>query len=96
VNIPNWYELALLALAAFRVWKLLSEDLILEGPREAMLTHFPSVKLIDFLECPWCLGAHVSLLWWIAYEIWPHWTVVVAVPWAISALVGLIAKAASE
>jgi hypothetical protein len=84
VNIPNWYEIILLALAAWRVFQLVSEDEILDRPRRYV------TKLLDdkwelFLLCPYCAGFWIGVAWWVAWLIWPYETLVVAVPWVISA-----------
>jgi hypothetical protein len=31
----------------------------------------------------------VSSVWWLAWVAWPHWTLVVAVPFALSAALAL-------
>lgn len=100
--IPNWYGLVLLALAAYRIFRLLAEDLVLDRPR-AWLLGLPAdwkegqpiprgyrEKLADFITCPWCLGFWVVLAWWGAWMIWPHATLLVAVPFAISTLIGAL------
>lgn len=84
MNIPNWYELALLALAAWRVFQLLSDDEILERPRKWALDRL-SDYWDTFLVCPYCAGFWIGVLWWLAWLVWPYETLVVAVPWAISA-----------
>lgn len=97
-NIPNWWEFALLAGASFRVWRLLAADAILDRPREWLTRrakaeageHREEVEI--FLRCPYCLGWWITLGWWGAWLIWPHATVVVAVPWAANAVVGLVAR----
>ena len=108
MSIPDWWEFVLLTLAAFRVWRLISEDTILERPRR-YVTGLPQrwkegdalpkgyrEYLAIFIECPWCAGFWISVAWWGAWQIWPHGAVVAAVPFAISALVPLLAKASSE
>jgi hypothetical protein len=90
VNIPNWYEALLLALAAWRVFQLLSEDEILERPRRYVTARLDE-KWELFLLCPYCAGFWIGVVWWVAWLIWPYETLVVAVPWAISA--GVIAAA---
>jgi hypothetical protein len=35
--IPEPWEFALLALAAFRIWKLVGDDAVLDRPRDAVL-----------------------------------------------------------
>lgn len=84
-QIPDWWAVALLSLAAFRLWRLLAEDTILDGPRAKL------VRYREFVTCPWCLGAWVAIGWWLAWCAWPHWSLIVATPFAISALVGLVA-----
>lgn len=106
MEIPNWYELLLLALAAFRVWRLLAEDEILDRPRRFILRlGVEWEKEGDpvpadyrggwalFLTCYWCMGFWVSVAAWGAWQIAPHETLVLAVPFALSALVALVAQA---
>lgn len=89
MNVPGWYALLLLALSAFRTWRLLAEDTILDRPRAALVRPLPKGE--EFILCPWCAGFWVSLAWWAAWQAWPHGTLVVAVPFAISAVVGVVA-----
>jgi hypothetical protein len=91
----------ILVAASFRAWRLLSEDIILERPRRWLVRlprdweegqELPEAyrdELAEFISCPWCLGAWVSIVAWIAWQIEPHWTTVLAVPLAISAAVGI-------
>lgn len=107
MSIPNWYELFLLAAASFRIWRLLAEDDILDWPRRKLLRLGgwqeegdpipPDCRLLwsKWLGCPWCSGAWISLIWWGSFQWSPHWAIVVAVPAAISAVVGTIAHALS-
>ncbi len=88
-DVPTWWAFLLLALAAFRVWRLLAEDAILDRPREWALHKLPKGE--EFLVCPWCAGFWISVLWWLAWVAWPRWTLVVAAPFAINAIVGLTA-----
>lgn len=92
MSVPNWYETALLALAAFRTWKLLAEDTILDGLRR----HVTSERASMFIACCWCSGFWVALGWWGAWEIWPHGTTIAAVPLVLSAGVGIIAWFTTE
>jgi len=101
-SIPTPYELVLLALASYRVWRLLAEDDILDSPRMWLL-RLPRKwkdgdsipveyreKWATFLTCPFCLGFYVSLGFYL-FWIWePQWTLVAATVGAISAAVGLI------
>lgn len=97
-KIPNWWEFLLLAGAAFRIWRLLAADAILDGPRERLTRrakaeageHREEVDI--FLHCPWCLGWWVTLAWWGAWLYKPKATTVVAVPFAANAVVALVAQ----
>ena len=109
MSIPDWYEALLLSLAAWRVWYLLAEDDILDRPRR-YVTRLGSkwekegdpvppgyrIGLANFLTCPYCFGAWVALGWWGAWLIWPHGTLVAAVPFVLSAGVVGAAKALSS
>lgn len=77
--IPEPYLFVLLALVAYRAWRLVAEDEILERPRR-WLVRLPRnwqegqpipqayrEKLALFITCPWCAGAWVSLLVYIVY-----------------------------
>ncbi len=94
---PDWWEAVLLALAAWRVYHLIAFDTILDGPRN-LLCGLPwawkdsdpvprsyRARLGDFIQCPYCMGFHVSLAWWGAFQCSPKWSVILATPWAISA-----------
>jgi len=77
--IPGTWQFILLALAAYRLWRLLAEDDILERPRRKLLRlsrewadgdSIPKGyrnELALFLTCPWCAGAWVSLATYIAW-----------------------------
>ena len=84
-SIPLVVQLLLLALAAARVTVLLVDDLILDTPRAwvfGKLAGHP--KLIEGLQCPWCVG------WWVALIIYCAWlvadgaTLLLAGPWAVA------------
>ena len=105
VSVPSPWVAILLALAVFRIYRLIAEDTILDGPRRKILrlgnewmkegdkvpetfrAHWSA-----FITCPWCLGFWLSLLAWVAWLIFPTETVFLAVPWALSAAVALVAK----
>jgi hypothetical protein len=100
--------LLLLALAAFRTWRLLAEDDLLDRPRR-YVTRLGSgwekdgdpvpagyrIGLGKFVACPWCLGFWLALAWWAAWQAWPHATEVAAVPLALSALVPVVERLTS-
>lgn len=104
-EIPAWWEFTLLALAAWRVYRLLAEDTILDWPRRKLVRLDPTWQeegdypgenyrqgVAAFVICPYCLGFWSAVGWWAAWTQWPHTTLVVATPFAISALVALISK----
>lgn len=102
-DVPSWWEFLLLALAAWRIFRLIAEDEILNRPRRWVLNLDPDWEEGEdpnddyrfewgaFLTCPWCAGAWVSFGWY-AFWIWqPHATLVLATFFALSAATGLIA-----
>lgn len=100
--VPEPYSLFLLAVASFRIWRLLAEDDILDGPRMWLLRlprdwgdgdAIPEQyreKWAMFFTCPWCLGFWVSLGVYLSWIQWTEWTLMIAVVATISAAVGLI------
>jgi len=107
VAVPNWWQFLLLALASFRVWRLLAEDTILDNPRSWIVglsgwkAGHPTPEsyrawMAEFLTCSACFGFWISVVWWSAYQAWPHGTVVVAVPLAISTVVIGLASVLSD
>ncbi len=87
--IPGPWTFALLALAAYRVWRLLAEDSITDKIRWRIYKATGSREwFIEFVSCPWCLGAWVAVAWWGAWWAWPHTVTIAAVPFALSAAVG--------
>ncbi len=85
--IPNWYAALLLALAAYRVWRLFALDTILDPVRRGLAS---GSRREEFLTCPFCLGSWIALASWVAWVAWPHGTLVAAAPFAIMAVVGLV------
>ena len=81
----------LLALAAWRTGVLLSRDDILNGPRDRIGSE-KRAPILTFVECPYCLGFWIALLWWGAFELWPHGTSIAASAVAVTALVPLLEK----
>jgi hypothetical protein len=80
-----------IALAAYRLFRLFSVDAITEAPREWVLERSPE-KVRELVECPWCAGS-----WWAFGVTWLTDVVVglqapVLVALAAAALVGWIAR----
>lgn len=93
MSVPDWWEAAILALGAWRIFHLLAYDDILDRPRNWVVGLEPgstrraegNESLMDFLECPFCFGFWIALATWGAWEIWPHGTLVFMIPWMLSA-----------
>lgn len=104
MSVPSpWVALILFA-ASFRIWRLLAEDELLERPRRwvvrlprdwddgMMLPEGYRLELAKFITCPWCFGFWITIVVWALWQIEPHWTSVLAVPFALSAGVGIVRK----
>jgi hypothetical protein len=107
MSVPGWWAAILLALAAWRTFRLLSKDIILDSLRSRVVGLHgwkegkpvpPGYRetLGEFLVCPACLGFWLALGWWGAWQVWPHGTLVAATPFALSAIVILIAHLDKE
>jgi hypothetical protein len=94
-QVPDWWSFAIMALAVFRVYRLIAEDDILDRPRDWLLDKLEEErleKLDKLITCPWCLGWWLSVALWLFWLAAPAWAVGLSLPWALSAAVGLIAK----
>jgi hypothetical protein len=103
-HLPTWWEFTIASLAVYRLWRLLAEDDILEPVRRRVLRYvgwkvgdvLPADyrgRWAEFLSCPWCAGAWLSLLAtavWAAVYGWPGVLPFLATWFALSAAVGLI------
>lgn len=103
---PTAVELVVLALGAFRLTRLLGWDTmpllmrarvwvtgreLIDG--EVVVRNPDRDEWIDDLvSCPWCLGWWVCLATAGAWWVWPTATIAVALPLALSAAVGLVAR----
>lgn len=97
--IPSGLEFLILSLAAFRVFRIISQDdmpvmvrwrnAFVGAELEAGVWAFRHPTLAHFIGCAWCLGFWIALAisaaWWLA----PHWTIVACLPFAVSAAVGV-------
>jgi hypothetical protein len=100
VSVPSVWAFVLLALASYRLWRLLAEDDLLDRPRRWALRlgdwedgqPVPDgyrIKWGEFLACPWCAGFWIAVGWWAAWLAWDD-TLALAVPFALSAILGLV------
>ena len=100
MSAPDVLGLLIITLGVWRVWRVLSTDTVLDWPRDKLLgtitlaggvTHYKRKRLAEFLGCPWCFGFWLALA---ACAAWHWWskdnTVLLAVPFAASAGVGLL------
>jgi len=94
VSVPDWWEAVLLGLASWRTFQLLSADDLLDTPRRYVTDRISEAKQ-DFLTCAYCAGAWIAGMWWAAWQLWPHGTLVVATPLVLSAGVIAVAKVLS-
>lgn len=95
MSIPDWWEAALLGLAAWRTFQLLAADDLLDTPRRYVTSRL-SEYWEDFLTCPYCAGFWMALAWWAAWQVWGDSTLVAATPFALSAVVIGAAKVLSS
>lgn len=63
--VPPLWSFALGALAAWRIYKLVSVDDILDRPREWMCARISWLE--EFLVCPYCAGFWVSAIGSLGY-----------------------------
>ena len=101
MTVPSPWTAVILALAAYRIWRLLAEDVILDIPRRwvvrlpqdwvegAAIPYTYRARLAEFINCCWCFGAWISIAVWIAWQINPHWVTIFMVPFAVSSAVGI-------
>lgn len=102
-DVPGWWEALLLALAAYRTWRLTAEDDLLDRPRRWVLRLGSEWKRegdpippdyraawAEFLRCPWCAGAWIAALWWLGWLLAGDWATMIATPFALSSAVALI------
>jgi hypothetical protein len=84
--------LLVLVLATHRVTRLAVEDTIADRPRNWVFMRTPWPEWTEkLLSCPWCFGWWASLACAVLYLNWPVVTVALALPWALSSAVGLLA-----
>ncbi len=109
MNVPDWYALVLLGLAAYRTWRLLAEDDLTDRARRYVTRLGPSwqkegdpipdgyrLKAMQFILCPWCLGFWVAAGWWGLWQQWGHGTLVAAALAALSLFPPLLERLVSS
>lgn len=82
-----------LALACFRLTRLVTTDVVFNRPREWFWRRFPpeSTMLGYLSTCDWCASVWVGSLLAISYTIFPSATLLASLPFALSAVAGTLA-----
>jgi hypothetical protein len=85
------FEFVILALAAYRLTRLVTTDVIFEGFRDKIWSKWPpDTKLGYLITCDWCSGLWFSGFLVIFWLLLPELAFVVSLVMSISAIVGLI------
>lgn len=87
--VPDPWHFILLSLALFRVIKLVSDDAILDRPRD-WLSDRLGHTFDEWVVCPWCSGPYLGAGIWGAWLLWPDFTISVAAFIAFLAVAALI------
>lgn len=88
----DWLTLVVLALATYRLSRLLVEDEVLAWLRERVWRRFPpSTALGYWFTCYWCTSIWTGSLLVAAFMMIPVPTTVVALALALSAVAGIVA-----
>lgn len=83
----------ILALAAFRVTRVITTDTVFEPVREKIWKKFPSSHGFGYLiTCDWCTGFYVSIAFVVGFLLVPMVVYVVSLVLSISAIIGLLAS----
>lgn len=98
--IPAPWQFALLALGAYRLWRLIGIDEITAPIRDRITgrrTYARNPKgyrewLDKLIACPWCAGFWVTLAVWGCWQWHPHVVLVTLSPFALNAVVGLVTR----
>jgi hypothetical protein len=86
-------QLAILAIAAYRFSRLVVIDHIFEPLREKIWKKWPPSTMFGyFFTCIWCTSVWVSSLITISYTIEPAITTVICLPFAFSAIAGIVSE----
>jgi len=89
---PDLLTIAILALATYRICRLIVQDEIAAPVRDWIWAKYPpeSTKIGYLFTCYWCTSPYVATLLTICYMIIPVVAVPVALIFALSALAGII------
>lgn len=87
IDLDLVFRLVIASLASARVTNLLIQDTILDTPRAwlyAWLLRRDHTKIVEGLQCPWCLGFWVAALWTVSVLVWPIGATAFGLPWSVS------------
>lgn len=85
-------DLLILALATYRLARLIIEDTVTERLRNAIWSKYPPSQGVGYLiTCYWCTGFWVASLLVLLFIIVPVPTIAASLVLALSALAGIIA-----
>lgn len=82
MTLPDWWETILLAAASWRTWHLIALDDITDRPRRYVTDNREG--LLEFIECPYCLGFWVAFGWLGLFAAWPTEATWAAVPFVLN------------
>jgi len=90
-------DAAILALAVFRVTRIVTTDVILEKLRNRVWRRFPPERggIGYMITCTWCTSIWIASLFVLSYMINTRLTIGVAGIFALSAVAGLIDRAST-
>jgi hypothetical protein len=88
---PTPFQFIVLALATYRLARLITIDVIFEWLRNRIWKRFPPSTTFGYLfTCVWCMSIWFASLITISYTIEPAITTLICVPLALSAVAGII------
>lgn len=105
--IPSAWQLALLALGVYRLWRIAGLDDVPWLNRARMWIvgayavtpetwAYRRPRLAQMISCSWCLGFWVSLSATACWFIDARWTLLAATPFALATLVGWLGHLLNE
>jgi hypothetical protein len=83
----------ILALAVYRISRLIIEDTIFEKIREKIFSKFsPGTFLGYLLTCYWCISMWVATPLVVGYILEPSICIFICLPFALSAVAGILSE----
>lgn len=86
------FTFSIIALAVYRISRLIIVDVVFEKIRDKIWDKYPPSHGVGYLiTCYWCTSIWVASVVTICYTMVPTVTVYICLPFALSAVAGLIA-----